>query len=76
MQDPKFRFYELYDRIYRMDVLEAAREQVRGNDGAPGIDGISINQIVESALRVAAILEGIQESLRTKAYQPQAMQRV
>jgi RNA-directed DNA polymerase len=74
-QEPKFRFYELYDRIYRIDVLEAAWERVRGNQGAPGADGITIEQIVESDQGAAGFLEGIQEWLRTKTYQPQAVQR-
>jgi RNA-directed DNA polymerase len=75
-QEPKYRFYVLYDRIYRPDVLEAAWERVFANKGAPGIDGITIEQIVQSDQGVAGFLEAIQETLRTKVYQPEAVRRV
>ena len=72
-QEPKFRFYVLYDRIYRKDVLEAAWERVRRNQGAPGVDDVTIDQIVGSDQGAAGFLEGLQEALRTKTYQAKAV---
>jgi RNA-directed DNA polymerase len=75
-QEPKFRFYALYDRIYRWDTLTAAWEQVCANQGAPGIDGVTFEQIVNSDEGVVGFLKALQEDLRTKRYCPQPVRRV
>ena len=75
-QEPKFRFYALYDRIYRSDTLRAAWDQVRSNKGAPGVDGVSIHQIESSEGGVDFFLEVIQEELRSKTYKPRGVRRV
>lgn len=75
-QEPRFRFYTLYGRIFRMDTLESAWRLVALNKGAPGVDGISIDDIRKREGGEAAFLNEIHEALRTKTYRAQAVRRV
>lgn len=75
-REPRFRFYALYDRIYRRDVLRAAWAQVAGNDGAPGVDGVTIQQIEASPEGPEGLVEELHQALRTKTYRPEAVLRV
>ena len=72
--EPNFRFYLLYDKIHRADILRHAYELVRANKGAPGVDGVSCAEIETAGLE--NWLAGIATELRTKTYQPQPVRRV
>jgi RNA-directed DNA polymerase len=72
--EPGYRFYMLYDKIYREDILAHAYELARANKGAPGVDGQSFEDIESRGLE--AWLNGIREELRNRTYQPQPVRRV
>jgi RNA-directed DNA polymerase len=74
-QEPRFRFYALYDRVYRFDVLTVAWWLVLNNKGAPGVDGVSCDDIVNGP-GAAQFLQDLQEELRSKRYRPQPVKRV
>src|SRR5260370_8073926 len=73
-EEPSYRFYLLYDKMYREDVLAHAYALVRSNQGAPGVDGQSFWGIESRGLE--EWLSGIRDDLRAKTYQPQAVRRV
>ena len=72
--EPAFRFYVLYDKICREDILRHAFTLARANAGAPGVDGVTFKQIEASGLE--AWLAGLREDLVSKTYRPDPVRRV
>jgi RNA-directed DNA polymerase len=72
-QEPNFRFYSLYDKIYREDILAHGYALAKANDGVPGVDNQSFEEI-ESRGRLEW-LAGLQEELNSRRYRPQAVRR-
>ena len=72
--EPTFRFYLLYDKVHRADVLHHAWALVRANGGAAGVDGVTIAAV--EAAGVDPFLAHLAEELRTHTYRPDPVRRV
>ena len=75
-QQKRYRFYSLYALVCRSDVVQAAFAAVRRNEGASGVDGVSLEQITATPESEAAFLDEIQRSLKEKTYRAQPVRRV
>lgn len=73
--EPSFRFYALYDKICRPDILSHAYDLARSNKGAPGIDGVSFESI-EAGEGEERFLRKLQEELESRSYRAGAVRRV
>lgn len=72
--EPDFRFYLLYDKVWREDILEHAYKVARANAGAPGVDGVAFLDIDLAGRK--EWLAGIGKQLRERSYRPDPVRRV
>lgn len=72
--EPAFRFYVLYDKVWREDILAHAWALAKANGGAAGVDGVTFAEI--EAAGVQQWLTGLREELRSRTYRPQPVRRV
>ena len=74
-QQPGFRFYSLYDKVYRSDVLQHAYDLVKQNKGSPGLDGVTF-EVIERGKGKQRYLLAVQEKLTGNTYQAGPVKRV
>jgi RNA-directed DNA polymerase len=74
-QGPAYRFYALYDKVWRADILMIAYRLVRANKGSPGVDGTNFEDI-EQKIGIDTFLSGLAQDLKDKTYHPSPVRRV
>ncbi len=74
-QEKTYRFYALYDKVYRADILGHAYNLVKANKGSAGIDGVTFDA-VETGEGVSAFVAELEEALKSKTYRPDPVKRV
>jgi group II intron reverse transcriptase/maturase len=74
-QEKAYRFYALYDKIYRADILSHAYNLVRANKGSAGIDGVTF-EAIETGEGITAFLAELEAALKNKTYRPDPVKRV
>ena len=74
-QEPAYRFYALYDKVWRTDILMFAYRLVRANSGSPGVDGTDFEDI-EQKIGIDAFLSELAQDLKDKTYTPSPVRRV
>jgi RNA-directed DNA polymerase len=76
-QDPERRFHALFDKVARSDVMWRAWIDVCTNGGAPGVDGVTVDSIVDSGVAgVRAFLDALADELQAGSYRPRPLRRV
>jgi len=74
-QEPAYRFYALYDKVWRADILMFAYRLVRANKGSPGVDGVNFEDI-DATIGIDKFLSELAQDLKDKTYHPSPVRRV